>query len=246
MYNVRMLSADTAEAHNKISAVAVRVLLAIIYKATARAAVFALCAMLVLAVTAQSDTLSVDTQKEGDSSKQVEESNVRPGGQKIGEYSTSWDYGTWMLVKTDLSALGGNIRYVASLRTVSSADALPFSHKNAELAISFGCDKGGEMSPSIQAFNTKFDIRASFDGDGETEIRYRFDGSEVKTDKWHQSVQGRVLSASPETASAWMEKFARHLSLQVELPLIKGVKALFDFDLASAGVAIAELQKECS
>lgn len=56
-----MLTAETAGAHNKISVVAVRILLAIIPKATAVAAL-SLCAALTVQVSAQEATLVVETQ----------------------------------------------------------------------------------------------------------------------------------------------------------------------------------------
>lgn len=60
-YNPPMLTAETAGAHNQISAVAVRILLAIIPKAAAVAA-FSLCAALTVQVSAQEATLVVETQ----------------------------------------------------------------------------------------------------------------------------------------------------------------------------------------
>lgn len=56
-----MLTAETAGAHNKISVVAVRILLAIIPK-TAAVAAFSLCAALTVQVSAQEATLVVETQ----------------------------------------------------------------------------------------------------------------------------------------------------------------------------------------
>lgn len=60
-YNPPMLTAETAGAHNKISVVAVRILLAIIPKAAAVAAL-SLCAALTVQVSAQDATLVVETQ----------------------------------------------------------------------------------------------------------------------------------------------------------------------------------------
>lgn len=56
-----MLTAETAGAHNKISVVAVRILLAIIPK-TAAVAALSLCAALAVQVSAQEATLVVETQ----------------------------------------------------------------------------------------------------------------------------------------------------------------------------------------